>query len=177
MTMNYSRMTFAELRNLKLQKMPKEELEKRIAAFLRSCNICVLATCKDNVPRATPIEYYSDGLTVYVVADPGTKIANLKANPRISIGIYNTPYTNWIDWKIVRGVQITGKPSLVTDDNPEYFEAMKIYNWRLYSMVAGRDMDKPPTGRTIIKVEPLKIEYRDLGLLAEGYLRFQVWEP
>jgi len=177
MTVNYNKMTFAELRNLKLQKMPKEELEKRIAAFLRSCNICVLATCKENIPRATPIEYYSDGLTVYVVADPGTKIANLKTNPRISVGIYNTPYTNWIDWKIVRGVQITGKPVLITDDNTEYFEAMKIYNWRLYSMVAGRDMDKPPTGRTIIKVEPLKVEYRDLGLLSEGYLRFQVWEP
>ena len=53
---------------------------------------------------------------------------------------------------------------------------MKIYNWRLYSTVAGRQMDKPPTGRTIIKVEPLKIEYRDLGLLAEGFLRVQTWE-
>ena len=176
MTTDYSRMTFAELRNVKLKKMDRQEVERRIASFLRSCNICVLATCKDDVPRATPIEYYSEGLTVYVVADPGTKIVNLKANPRISVGIYNTPYTNWFDWKIVRGIQITGKPVLINDDNPDYFEAMKIYNWRLYSTVAGRQLDKPPTGRTIIKVEPLKIEYRDLGLLAEGFLRVQTWE-
>lgn len=173
---DYSKMTFAELRSLKLKKMPKEELEERITAFLKSCNVCVLATCKDNVPRATPIEYYSKGTTIYVVADPGTKMANLKANPRISVGIYNTPYTDWTDWKNVKGVQVTGRPFLITDDQPEYAEAMKVYEWKLYGKVAGRDMTQPPTGRTIIKVEADKIEYRDLGLLAEGYLRWQVWE-
>jgi len=175
-TADYSKMTFAELRNQKFRKMPREELEKRIAAFLQSGNICVLATCGENAPRATPIEYYSKGTTVYVLADPGTKILNLKANPQISVGIYNTPYTDWTDWPNVKGAVITGKPSLITDDSPRYLDAMKVYKWALYSKIAGRDMTMPPMGRTVVKVEAQKIEYRDLGLLREGYLRFQVWE-
>ena len=156
MTQDYSKMTFAELRNLKLAKMPKAELEKRMAAFLKTCNICCLATCKDNVPRATPIEYYSDGLTVYVLGDPGTKIVNLKANPRISVGVYTPAYTDWKDWPNVKGIVITGRASLVTDENPEYQKAMKVYQWKIYGIVAGRDLSGPPMGRTVIKVEAEK---------------------
>ena len=176
MVQDYSKMTFAELRNLKMQKMPREMLEKRIVALLESCNICVLATSGENVPRATPIEYYSKGTTIYVLADPGTKVVNLKGNPRISVGIYNTPYTDWTDWPNVKGVQVTGKPTLIKDSEPEYREAMEVYKWVIYGTVAGRDLSGPPMGRTMVKIEARKIEYRDLGLLREGYLRFQVWE-
>ena len=56
-----------QLRNL----MPKEELEIEIIKLLKSQNMCVLATCKDNIPRATPLEYYSKETAVYILLEKG----------------------------------------------------------------------------------------------------------
>ena len=82
-------------------------MERRISAFLRHGNVCVLATCLNDVPRATPIEYYSDGLTIFVAPSRATKIKNLEGNPRVGVAIYSTPYTDWTDWYRVIGLQMT----------------------------------------------------------------------
>ena len=178
MTEDYTRMSFAELRARNFtRKLPPDDLKQRIVRFLKSCNICVLATSKDGVPRATPIEYYADGTTLYLNADEGTKLVNIRSNPRVSVGIYNTPYTNWVDWSIVKGMQITGRATLITERSPEYLEAFKIYNWYDFAKAAGRDLSGPPRGRTLIKLIAEKIEYRDMSLLKEGCSRFQTWQP
>jgi nitroimidazol reductase NimA-like FMN-containing flavoprotein (pyridoxamine 5'-phosphate oxidase superfamily) len=44
--------------------MPTAKLRKHIAQFLKEQNMCVLATCSNGVPRATPIEYHSKGTTM-----------------------------------------------------------------------------------------------------------------
>ena len=101
--------SFAELRNQNITKqLSADELKQRVTDFLKSQNVCVLCTSKDDVPRATPLEYYSEGMIIYIVAGQGTKMDNIKANQRVSIGIYSTPYTDWTDWYKVIGVQITG---------------------------------------------------------------------
>ena len=51
------------------RKMPKKALEARIAAFLASRNMCVIATCAWDVPRATSLEYHSDGTTLYMMVE------------------------------------------------------------------------------------------------------------
>ena len=169
--------SFAELRNQNItKKLPADELKRRVAAHLKSQNICVLCTSKGDVPRATPIEYYSEGTTVYILAGQGTKIENIKANLRVSIGTYSTPYTDWTDWYKVAGVQITGLAKLLNEDSPEYSDALKVYKWQLYAKARGWDLSTLPKGGTIIKVEAQKIEYRELALLAEGYSATQVWE-
>ena len=56
-----------QLRNL----MPKEELEIEIIKLLKSQNMCGLATCKDNIPRATPLEYYPKETAVYILLEKG----------------------------------------------------------------------------------------------------------
>ena len=112
--------SFAELRSKKItKKLPADELEQRVADFLKSQNVCVLCTSKGDVPRATPIEYYSEGTTVYMLVDQGTKIENIKANPKVSIGIYNTPYTDWTDWYKVIGIKINVLAEQLTDSNPK----------------------------------------------------------
>lgn len=170
-------MTFAQLRNRKLAKMEPGLLRERIVKFLQANNICVLATCKDDVPRATPIEYYADGTTLYVVADPGTKVVNLKANPRISVGISSVSYTDWTDWPRVAGAQITGRPTFVEHKSAEYEHAMQVYKWQYYAKAADFDPNSMPNlTRNFIKIEAEKIQFRDLGLLREGYLRSQMWE-
>jgi nitroimidazol reductase NimA-like FMN-containing flavoprotein (pyridoxamine 5'-phosphate oxidase superfamily) len=160
------------------EQLPLNEMEKRIAAFLHQGNVCVLATSLNDVPRATPIEYYSDNLTIYVAASRGTKVPNIEGNQRVSIAIYNTPYTDWTDWHNVTGVQIMGEPELLRhDDQPdEYVAALQIYDWRKYRKALGVAADEPRK-TTIIKIKPVKIEFRDLGLMREGYSVLQTWKP
>jgi nitroimidazol reductase NimA-like FMN-containing flavoprotein (pyridoxamine 5'-phosphate oxidase superfamily) len=138
--------------------------------------VCILCTSKGDVPRATPIEYYSEGTNVYVFVAHGTKVENIKANRKVSIGIYNTPYTDWTDWYKVIGVQLTGSATLLSEDTPEFNEALKVYEWQRYAKAMALDLSNPPRGGTIIKVEAIKIEYRELSLMAEGFSPTQVWE-
>jgi hypothetical protein len=86
--------------------IPVENLEQEIIVFLDSmankpggkrtkpgCNLrhgkaCALGTCVDNEPRVTPIDLYNDGLTIWLLAEPGGKIANIMRNPNVSVGVY-----------------------------------------------------------------------------------------
>ena len=74
------------------RKMPKKLLEARIESFLGSQKMYVLATCARDVPRATPLEYHSDGTTLYMMVEAGRKVENIRENPNVSIGIHG-PYT------------------------------------------------------------------------------------
>ena len=169
---------FGRLRGAGIKRqLPRPEMEKRIAAFLREGNVCVLATCLNDMPRATPIEYYADGLTIYIAASRGTKLPNLEGNPRASVAIYNTPYTDWTDWDRVRGLQMTAAPRLLRfADEPEaYIAALKIYDWRKYRRALGK-ADEEPRNTTILRLTPTRIEFRDLGLLRENYAVLQTWK-
>ncbi len=169
------------------KKMSREQLEQHIVEFIKSNNVCVLSTSKDDIPRATPVTYYSEGTTLYILTDRGsTKLSNIGANPRMSIGI-SDPRTSWLS---VKGIQITGQVTLITADNPEYEEALRIYNFqeRMKENIAemrkalGKDpgkeipVGKPPKGLTVLKVESKKIELCEYALLPRGYDFRQVWE-
>ena len=150
-------------------QLPRTEQEQMIYAFLKSHNMCVLATCHENIPRATPIEYYADNMTIYMMTDEGTKLANIRLNPRVSIGIHD-PLSDWLS---IRGLQITGGVTLFRDDSLEYWDAMKIYRWDNL----GKDLGwtKPPKGYVVARIIPDKAEYLDLSLKARGYSEKQVW--
>lgn len=152
------------------KQMSKDELERRIAVFIKRHNMCVLCTAKDNIPRATPIEYWADGTTLYIFADPGTKRENIKANPRVSVGIHD-PYVGSLS---VKGMQITGEATLLTDDNPEYDEALMMHRRER----VGEDIGdyKPRRGGVVIKIEAKKIEFIDIALKLDGYDLRYVWE-
>ncbi len=169
---------FGQLRGARITtQLPRPDMERRIAAFLRHGNVCVLATCLNDVPRATPIEYYSDGLTIFVAASRATKIKNLEGNPRVGVAIYSTPYTDWTDWDRVIGLQMTGEVELLRyNEQPEaYAAALEIYDWRKYRRALGKP-DREPRKTTIVKIQPMKIEFRDLAALREGYAALQIWE-
>ena len=109
-----------------IDKMSAKVLDERIIEFLKEQNMCVLATCGDGFPRATPIEYHSKGLTMYFVGEPGTKLKNMKNNPNVSIGIF-LPYTGWDS---VKGAQITGKAKIISREELDDFrEGLETYQW------------------------------------------------
>ena len=93
----------------------------------RTC--LVLATCYKNIPRATPLEFFNEGLTLYVFAEPSTKIANIKHNPTVSAAIYKQPLDHSV---LQKSLQIFGKAELISvQKNPRLFKA-KTKKWNLY---------------------------------------------
>ncbi len=54
-------------------------------------NALVLATNFKNKPRATVLEFFNVGLTIYIIGEPGGKIANIKRNPNVSAVVYEQP--------------------------------------------------------------------------------------
>jgi len=83
----------------------KEEIEKEILSFLDlnsthkgdgtqpGCGLqhglaCALGTCRDNLPRVTSVDFFNDGLNIWILGDPGGKIVNIRANPNVAVGIY-----------------------------------------------------------------------------------------
>jgi len=114
-----------------------KELEAEIITFLNGmsnkpggkrtqagCNInhgkgCALGTCLDSEPRVTPIDFFNEGMTVWIAGQPGGKIANIMRNPKVCVGIYE-PVDHSIEQK---SLQIWGTAKLINSkNNPEEFE-------------------------------------------------------
>jgi nitroimidazol reductase NimA-like FMN-containing flavoprotein (pyridoxamine 5'-phosphate oxidase superfamily) len=152
-----------------LEVMPRDQLEQHLIEFIKSHNVCVLATARDNVPRATSLEYEADGTTLYIMVGPGRKIENMRANPQISVDIHDPLH----GWMTVKGLAMTAEAKLLTDSDAEYPKAWKIYN----KANAGTEgWDIAPKGRTLLVIEPGKIEFIETALSEKGYKMQQVWE-
>ncbi len=144
------------------QEMPKEELKREIRKFLNERKVLVLCTCSNNIPRATPMDFYTekDSFNIYVGPAPGRKVKNIKENPNISIGIY-TPLS---EGKI-QGMQITasGKQRLIfLREGDEEFE-------KAQNIVRGKR-------KLLLKIIPEKIELLDYDFANRGYSRLQALE-
>lgn len=146
------------------QRMPEKELEQHIRKFLDERKVLVLCTCANNVPRATPMDFYMEkgknNFHIYVGPAPGRKVKNIQENPNISIGIYTPMNTGRI-----QGMQVTasGKERLIflKEGDPEFEQAQKI--------VRGKRS-------LILKIIPEKIEFLDYDFIKEGYSRLQYLE-
>ena len=147
------------------KSMPTKVLEERIIEFLKEQNMCVLATCGDCFPRATPIEYHSKGITLYFVGEPGKKLENINKNPNVSVGIF-LPY---IGWDSAKGAQITGKAKIIFRENlAEFKEGLAAYQWEKTAEELGLKKF-PETGVELVKVEPETIEFIDMSLKKIGF--------
>ena len=148
------------------KKMPENELKKEIKEYLKERKVLVLCTCSNNVPRATPMDFYidkkvdPDDFTIYVGPAPGRKLKNIEENPIVSIGIY-TP----MDTGKIQGMQITasGKERLefLREGDEGFDHAQRI--------VRGKR-------KLILKIVPEKIELLDYDFIKKGYSRLQVLE-
>ncbi len=69
-------------------KLSWEQLAERIERLLSTQNMCVMATVGQDGAVATPVEYYADGLTLYLHSQAGSpKSKNIERDPRVSVGI------------------------------------------------------------------------------------------
>jgi putative heme iron utilization protein len=144
------------------KEMPVEELKKEIRSFLDKRKVLVLCTCNQDIPRATPMDFYTNkqNFNIYVGPAPGRKVKNIEKNPNISIGIY-TPMS---EGKI-QGMQITasGKEKLIflKEGDKEFEKAQRI--------VRGKR-------KLILKIIPERIELLDYSFINQGYSRLQIMD-
>ncbi len=182
----------------------RKEIEKEIIEYLdenstkisKPGSSCALGTCKDDIPRVTPIDFYNDGLTLWMTGDPGGKIENIRANPNVSVSIYSPIDRS----KVNRSIMLKGKASLVTyrEQKDLYMEVitkigiLDMLKKAIRSGAIGKrsdlgvtpgedfeaQMDKMMHIITMIKVEPEIIALRisPPGGAAEGAGERLVWE-
>ena len=152
-------------------ELPREQLEDRIQQLLGSTNMCVLATCGSNGPIASPIEYWSDGLELYMLPDPGTpKLKAMQADPRVSVAVHH-PYHGWHS---ARGVQLFGRAEIIEPHAPGWDRGMAVFRW--YEWMADLGMDTgQPFERQVAKIVPDKILYTETWLWKQGFGAKQVW--
>jgi len=63
-------------------------MKQKIKQYIQDKNICVIATCFENKPRVSTVNYIPDGFTLYIVTSgKSIKCKNIKANPNVSIVI------------------------------------------------------------------------------------------
>ena len=63
-------------------------MEQKLKQFIKNKDICVIAMCFENKPRASTVNYVSDGFTLYIVTSgKSTKVRNIKVNPNVSVAI------------------------------------------------------------------------------------------
>jgi len=120
----------------------KQTLEKEIIDYLnemssgkgtpgvgcgtRHGSALVLATCKDNIPRATPLDFFNEGLTLYIFGEPGGKIGNIRSNSNVSAAIYQQPMNHSLEQK---SLQIWGKAMLINKKNNKKEFVEKAEKW------------------------------------------------
>ena len=62
----------------------------RLIKLLNENTVCYIATCSDNVPRATPMEYVAvNGSLIFSTRGNTNKDKNLRENNRISVVLHN----------------------------------------------------------------------------------------
>ena len=138
------------------QKKSKSQIKKEIIAFLdKTCglkdptpgkygcgtihrNCLVLATSYKDVPRATPLEFFNEGLNIYIFGEGGGKIANIKRNRRVSAAIYQQPLKHNV---LQKSLQIFGKAEIINvHNNPRLFKA-NARKWNIY--VVAENLGRP----------------------------------
>ena len=141
------------------RELGKQELEHLIVDLLKEQSLCVIATCSDNVPRASTVEYFPMATTIYILTEGGVKIENIIHNPNVSIAVH-APFAGW---QTVRGVQITGIAEIGRRGSSVYEEGLDAFNRRRGHIGTVPDII------SIIKVKPDKIEYLDASLGNKGF--------
>jgi hypothetical protein len=184
--------------------MSREELEKELHAFLDEASswpgttdkpgcplkhglACVLCTVHGDEPRATPIDFFIDGFTLWHAGEPGLKIRNIRSNAKVAVGIYHPMDHSLLN----RSLQINGTATLLpyAGHEQEFIERVKIMG--VYAAAAkimgemlaaqgkpadnlDEDIIKAIRRFNLIKIEPYEITYLRIHP-TEGTVK-NIWE-
>ncbi len=148
---------------IKIKKFDSaESFEKDLLDFLKRNHVLHLSTCKDNVPRATPLEYRLIGFSFCILSAGGVKFDNIKSNANISFSIAE-PYDSEEDFWGYKGLQAWGTSEVISKkDNPEEFdELIKKMDVMKTINQLGITEFRPEMNYRIIKITPDRIKYNN----------------
>ena len=139
-----------------------EEFEEHLVKFLKTQNILHLGTCKDNVPRVTPLEYRLRDLTFYVLSEAGKKFINLKDNKNVSFSIA-APYHPEKDFFGNVGLQAWGTAEFYSrkSDPQRFEEALRKMGVYEALKLTGATALPEQFDYKVIEITPNEIQYRN----------------
>jgi nitroimidazol reductase NimA-like FMN-containing flavoprotein (pyridoxamine 5'-phosphate oxidase superfamily) len=153
------------------RQLPRDELAQRIEHFLATHWMGVLCTISAGGPIGSPVEFYAEGMAVYILPQPGSpKIKAMQRDPRICFAVH----AENAGWASVRGAQLFAKSQLIEPGTAEHERAMTIYRWQASAVQLGGSLEKPPEMQ-LLKVDPDKIVYTEQWLRKDGYGPRQIW--
>lgn len=133
------------------ERLSPQELTNRIKSFLSEHIDGALATCMNNIPRSSPIQYFmGDNLNLYILSAGGDKFNAIVQNPNVCL-LVNTEY---ISYRKIKGVQVFGKAVTSMQDGNLFNEA-KAFAPDSYMM------DRERNSLNVIKIVPDEIVYLD----------------
>jgi general stress protein 26 len=142
------------------KEINRRKLESMICDFLKTQSTCVIATCSDSIPRASTVEFFPVGLTIYIITEGGKKLENIRKNPGVSIAL-SAPFTGW---KGLKGLQMSGTAEIGRKGSAIFAEGVKAYKKR-----KGLKKVLMPDFMNVLKIIPSQIDYIDSELEKKGY--------
>lgn len=138
------------------------KVKEEIARYLKKNRLCVLCACSKNTPRATPVGYTSEGLTVNIYSEKFTsKFTFLEKNRNVALGIYNVSRPD-------RGLQLWGKAEIISHEDPRHYQylsprAKKNPKIKILSKIV-----------KLIQVTPYKIVMVDATRKGNHFLKWEL---
>ena len=160
------------------KKMPRAAMEAHIQKLFQQVRMASLSTTDGKKPRATPLEYFVDGMTIFISPDPGVKMRNIRVNQNVSLSITNATRIDWEkQWDKVWAMQITGTAEVIVHGNPEWDHGRDVIDVASFQRALGMSATGISPKRTVLRIPISKVELWDYALLHQGYTYRQVWQP
>jgi hypothetical protein len=142
-----------------------DELRARLVKFLRNNDIGTLATCSDNLPRATPVRYKSHDVEIYILTEGGGKIFNIRRNPSVSFSIHG----RYAGFTTCRCIQLWGRASVIEPGDADYGRAYEKMGLGKRPDLSTVDLASVQASLCIIKIVPQRARILNLpvGILNE----------
>jgi nitroimidazol reductase NimA-like FMN-containing flavoprotein (pyridoxamine 5'-phosphate oxidase superfamily) len=135
-----------------------DELRARLVKFLRNNAIGTLATCYDDLPRATPVRYKSNDVDIYILTEGGGKIFNIRRNPSVSFSVHG----RYAGFTTCRCVQLWGQASIIEQHDADYMRAHDIMGLEKRPDLSTVDLKAVQATMCIVKIMPQRARILNL---------------
>lgn len=111
-------------RGIKGERLTKNpDTKETVLRYLAKHHTMTIATVQNGTPWAAAVFYANDDFTLYYLSDPASRHSlEISANPPVAV----TVHEDYHDWRQIKGLQMAGTASLVTDEE-EMERAVSAY--------------------------------------------------
>jgi len=135
-----------------------DELRVRLIKFLHNNAIGTLATCYDDLPRATPVRYKSSDVDIYILTEGGGKIFNIRRNPSVSFSVHG----RYAGFTTCRCAQLWGRAAIIEQHDADYARAYDIMGLGVRPDLSTVDLEVVQASMCIIKIVPQRARILNL---------------